>query len=228
MDWIDKSVEVLILTGVWLGVYLEWRTLAIKNRMAIKREVNGLMRHLGITVGLMLFLSVASQATMNKFAQWGIASAHPSEKSKSLVKFAEFGVTGEEGKLAYTVGIGGWVDRTGYKGGSGISIPANNSPTFHMKGGELQAEASDSYFMEMLFGVDPQCGPLYLTYKIGPSIISNTDALLGSNIQIAHEFGIGLRDIRGVRTGIVFKHFSNAGLVKPNLGRDFAGLRIEF
>lgn len=163
---------------------------------------------------LFLIFALASTSNASMFAQWGLASDHPTENSKSLVKFAEAGLTGEKGKLAYTIGAGGWVDKSKFR-----TIDYTGRETSHVK---------DSGFMEALVGVDPQCGPVYLTYKLGPSYVAHNDSLLGSNFQVAHEFGIGLRDKRGVRVGIVLKHFSNAGLHLPNQGRDFIGLRIEF
>lgn len=148
------------------------------------------------------------------FAQWGIASEHPSkEASITSVKFGEIGLSGEQGKLAYTAGVGYWMDTTGYRSQGNLFV---------------SDRAENSWFVETLYGVEPHCGPVYLTYKLGPAIITHPDPLLGSNLQIAHELGFGLRDSRGVRVGIVLKHFSNAGIVRPNLGRDFVGLRIEF
>ena len=162
------------------------------------------------------------------FAQWGVASSHPGTTKYSDVKFVEFGKSGSEGKLAYTCGIGGWHDGSGYVGGSGITIKDVNTGHVHSKGGELQEKARDSFFVETLLGVEPISDHFYISYKLGPAIISHTDALLGSNLQIGHELSFGMRDNKEVRVGIVLKHFSNAGLLKPNLGRDFIGLRMEW
>ena len=177
----------------------------------MKRQFNKLMKSVGITTSTLL-IAITCQA--HGFAQWGVASAHPGTKHFSDVKWAEFGSSGEKGRLAYTVGVGGWKDGTNYVGSSNI--------------GGLQEKARDSFFFEALLGVEPKAEHFYLTYKLGPSIITHTDALLGSNVQMAHELGFGMYDKRNVRVGLVLKHFSNAGLVRPNLGRDFVGLRIEW
>lgn len=162
-----------------------------------------------------LSLSIFSQpAHAAGFAQWGIASEHPSN-NLSAVKFVEFGKSGEEGKLAYTIGAGGWSDNTGYKAESEI-------------GNGYKTAAHSSLFLESLFGVEPKSEHFYINYKLGPVIITNTDALLGSNFQFGHELGIGMRDSKEVRVGLVIKHFSNAGIVRPNKGRDFVGVRIEW
>lgn len=164
---------------------------------------------------LLLILAYPAHADyMSKFIQWGIASEHPGTSNLSSVKFLETGVAGEAGRMAYTVGVGGWADSSGYKVDNTTVWQAN--------------EVSNSAFVELLMGVMPRCEHGYITYKAGPAIITHTDVLLGSNIQIAHELGIGIRDSRDVRIGLVLKHFSNAGIVKPNQGRDFIGLRVEF
>ncbi len=171
------------------------------------------MKNLTLLMVTLSLLSVNSYADyMSRFIQWGIASEHPSE-NRSAIKFIETGVSGEYGRMAYTLGLGGWSDSSGYK------VKAENwtSP-----------EVSNSAFVEMLMGVEPYADRFYMTYKAGPAIITNTDCLLGSNIQVAHEFGLGMKDLRGVKVGLVLKHFSNAGIVKPNVGRDFIGLRVEF
>lgn len=162
---------------------------------------------------LLLFFGV-KDCYSAAFAQWGIASEHPS-KNLSAVKFVEFGKSGEEGKLAYTVGAGGWSDNTGYKAESEIRNGYKTS-------------THSSLFLESLIGVEPKSEHFYINYKLGPAIITHTDALLGSNVQFAHEIGIGMRDSKEVRVGLVIKHFSNAGIVRPNKGRDFIGVRIEW
>lgn len=164
---------------------------------------------------LCLILLIANSAHGSAFGQWGIGSNPGPHESRSDQKWGEIGVTGEQGKLSYTAGIGYWNDTTGYVDRKQKNIYASSA-------------ARSSWFVEMLYGAEPHSKTFYGTYKLGPAIISHPDALLGSNIQIAHELGFGIKDARGVRVGIVLKHFSNAGIVKPNLGRDFMGLRIEF
>lgn len=211
---IDRILESLILIGIWVSVYMEWRNLQMKTKANIERRFKKLMKRLSIALPITLlilnFCFTYSQA--NIFAQWGIANEPRGTNNKTAVKFVEFGRSGEYGKLAYTVGGGGWIDNTGYT----------------YKSGDWTYKASSSYFVESLFGVEPKSEHFYLNYKLGPTIISNTDAYLGSNLQCGHELGFGMRDIRDVRVGFVIKHMSNAGLVKPNLGRDWLGVRMEW
>lgn len=161
---------------------------------------------------LLLLITLTAPVRANIFASWGVEFDHPGTEDKGAVKFVEFGRSGEQGRLAYTVGVGGWIDHTGYK----------------TKAGGLTYTAHSSGFAEALFGVEPKSDHFYITYKLGPAIITDSDALLGSNIQCGHEVGIGMRDVRDVRVGLVLKHFSNAGIVGPNIGRNFLGFRIEF
>lgn len=163
-------------------------------------------RLIGFTIlAISLIYGTSHGAT---YAEWGIASTHPGTKDPSQVKWAEFGEAGESGKLAYSVGGGGWIDKTTYVA--------------------YGKAAQSAFYGNALFGVMPKAEHFYMSYKLGPAYVSRTDALLGSNLQIAHEFGIGFKDDRNVRIGFVVKHMSNGGIVKPNQGRDFAGVRIEF
>lgn len=179
---------------------------------------------------LISLLFSASIAHANIFAQWGITSSTRETPDRSEVKFVEFGKAGEEGKLAYTLGVGGWSDNTHY-GKQALKTKAPNDGVVHVDLPDnpfASQEAQSSAFVEALFGVEPKSDHFYMSYKLGPALITNPDAMLGSNIQCGHEFGLGMRDARDVRIGLVIKHFSNAGIVRPNLGRDFVGLRIEF
>lgn len=192
------------------------------------------MKHL-IVLTLLFITSIGSADHKNAFLQWGVASNHPGTKNASDVKFGEIGLSGEQGKLAYTLGLGAWFDSSNYKTPLDIEPAKHIGDAFKnygegyakaLKGASNRARSSP--FVEMLFGVEPKSKHLYMSYKLGPAIIMYPDALLGSHIQISHELGVGMRDDRDVRVGIVLKHFSNAGLVKPNVGRDFVLLRIEF
>ncbi len=159
---------------------------------------------------LPLLLLLSGFANADIYAQWGVASQHPAgAKNLSDIKFIESGAFGKlGGKAAYSLGLGGWTDKSNYVHGD---IKARNA----------------LYALAMI-GVEPQSEHMYMSYKIGPAVISRTDALLGSNIQIAQEIGIGMKDDSGVRVGIVVKHFSNAGLTDINEGRNFLGIQVGF
>lgn len=65
-------------------------------------------------------------------------------------------------------------------------------------------------------------------YTLGPSLITRTGPLLGSLWQLYHSFNVGVVDRRGVCISIYWKHFSNAGLKRPNKGRNFIGLGVRY
>jgi Lipid A 3-O-deacylase (PagL) len=166
-----------------------------------------------LLLGLLALATPVQADKIRVFGQWGVSPGHPSTKGPSSCKWAEIGLTGAIGKFVYTHGIGGWDDRSGYS-----DRKVNQSPQY----------VKSSLFVESLLGVEPHTDHYYISYKLGPSYIAHSDILLGSNLQVGHELGLGVKDVRGVRIGIVIKHFSNAGLKVPNTGRDFAGIRIEF
>ena len=66
---------------------------------------------------------------------------------------------------------------------------------------------------------------LYASIYMGVAFISHPDILLSTNFQFTEEVALGYRDAE-----IIFKHFSNAGIKKPNLGRDYplVGYRWRF
>ncbi len=61
----------------------------------------------------------------------------------------------------------------------------------------------------------------------GPSLISQTDDRLSSLFEFHIQMKIGLEH-DGYGVGLQGDHFSNAGIVLPNLGRDIVSLYIQF
>lgn len=76
------------------------------------------------------------------------------------------------------------------------------------------------------FEIDLQ--PLELRSGWGLSMISNRDSQLGGVFpQFNGDFYVGLRDKKGDGMGVKYQHFSSAGLVTPNAGRDFILLELS-
>lgn len=65
----------------------------------------------------------------------------------------------------------------------------------------------------------PETG-LYGSAFLGVAGITHPDSQLGGHFQFVENIGIGVRDGRGF-IGCDYRHFSSAGLSKPNKGRDF-------
>lgn len=68
---------------------------------------------------------------------------------------------------------------------------------------------------------------VYAKVFAGPSLITNTDDRLSSILEFNDDIELGIRDSRNVCLGLDFKHFSNAGLFPPNIGRDFLLLKVQ-
>ena len=95
-------------------------------------------------------------------------------------------------------------------------------------GGWIGGFGMPSYFVGVPLGFQvwiPATGA-FCHMAVGPSWISNPDSELSSHLQFDTEFGFGLQSDKA-EIGLIWKHFSNAGLKLPNQGRDFLGLQLR-
>lgn len=77
-------------------------------------------------------------------------------------------------------------------------------------------------------GIRVDLAPIELRSGWGLAAITNPDSYLGGYFpQFNGELYLGLRDKWGDGLGIKYEHVSSAGLLQPNLGRDFAALEIS-
>lgn len=67
----------------------------------------------------------------------------------------------------------------------------------------------------------------YLEAYLGGAFVTHTDKLLSTHFEFMHDLGFGLQDGRK-SIGLNFKHLSNAGIKKPNIGRNFVQLSVKF
>ena len=58
---------------------------------------------------------------------------------------------------------------------------------------------------------------------VGVSVIGHIDSFLGSNGQFTEELNFGIGPV-----SVGYKHVSNAGIVQPNMGRDFVSTMLAF
>lgn len=98
--------------------------------------------------------------------------------------------------------IGGWLD----------SYYDRSSSMFYS--GQLGYEVNNNGFLAGIFS--------------GPCVITNTDGLLGGNLQFMSDFHLGIQDVESNYFGLMYRHISSAGLSTPNIGRDFVGLEFRF
>ncbi len=164
-----------------------------------------LVSHIFIVVMVLGFIYLlVGRSDAAVYGEWGITHADKNAKCDSDVKFVEFGHTRSYHTFEFTQGVGGWADATHAPGTRG------------------------SLYVHTSLGLEPHLNGFYLNYQLGPAYITSPDSNLASNFQVHHELGFGLHDVRGVRIGVVLKHFSNGGMVLPNKGRNFVGLRAGF
>lgn len=157
-----------------------------------------------LLIALMLCAS-SSYARTRGYGEFGIAILHPYTWNYDKIKTVEFGLVGDlPHNFTVRTNIGGWADRSEYR-----------------------SKVHDSLYQSLQIGAETKTVGDYVEYYIGPALISNRDNLLGSHFQIAQEIGWGKRDSRGVKIGVAVKHFSNAGLSKHNLGRNFLVIKVE-
>ena len=157
-----------------------------------------------ILFSVALFVLGAAAARADVYGEFGIGISHPARAVESGAKNVELGYTNGIHWGRFQAGLGGWVDKSGHPG------------------------ARNSAYTQFSMGLEPDLGKWFVNYFFGPSYVLRTDALLGSHWQFFQEVGIGVKDYRGIRLGIVAKHLSNAGIIRPNKGRNFINLRVQF
>jgi hypothetical protein len=82
-------------------------------------------------------------------------------------------------------------------------------------------------FISPSLGLQTKGSGLYVSYFLGPALLTSTDTRLGSVFEFNNDFEAGIRDDRGVSIGVDYKHFSNAGLTSNNIGRDFFTIKLS-
>jgi hypothetical protein len=127
--------------------------------------------------------------------------------------------------LAVTAGIGKGVfegkpfERYGALGlryGDAWKVQANAG--YWLALGDREASA---YFGSLQGGLEVVGqGGLFAQLMFGPGYISQPDRKLGSRFQFHLTGAVGIRDSAGRGLALQWIHFSNAGIVQPNQGRD--------
>lgn len=134
----------------------------------------------------------------------GVGVFNSGKKSLSETKMVTFGVQEDLiGPLKDRAVIGGWLDNADHGRSSSAVV-----------GGQLGFEVNRDGLLVGIF--------------TGPSVISNTDALLGGPIQFMDDLHLGIQDPHGYYIGVMYRHLSSAGIETPNIGRDVVGLELRF
>jgi hypothetical protein len=134
----------------------------------------------------------------------GIGVFHSADRGLSETKMLSLGVQEDFWGAIKTRGtVGGWLDNSG-------------------------PPKSDSGFVSGQMGWEVNRDGLIAGAFTGPAIISNTDSLLGGHFQFMDDLHLGIQDKEGNYIGVMYRHFSSAGLATPNIGRDIVGLEFRF
>lgn len=86
--------------------------------------------------------------------------------------------------------------------------------------------AKDSFYSFMGLGIQPEVGPIYFNFFQNIGGITTKDSYLGGHFQFCEELGVGVKGRDNTTISLFYKHISNAGIQKPNMGKDFGGLQI--
>lgn len=157
------------------------------------------------TIAVLILICSASYAQDGQIAvDAGLGVFNSGKKSLSETKMVS--ISSQEdlwGALKQRATVGGWFDNTG----SGRSSSGLIS-------GQLGFEVNRNNTIVGIFS--------------GPTVLSNTDVLLGGNFQFMDDLRIGIQDNKNNYIGLFYRHISSAGIEMPNIGRDLVGLEIRF
>lgn len=161
------------------------------------------MDDLGLALILLL---VSSQSRAQEvFFDYGLGIFNSAKNAPTEVKVADIGYRGELYNGLY------WQSKVGYWG-EGSGDPTRNSSFYFSTGPTLLIDLK----------------PIELRSGWGLATISDPDSYLGGNFpQFNGEVYAGVRDMYGNGIGVKYEHISSAGLVQPNVGRDFIALEIS-
>ncbi len=88
-------------------------------------------------------------------------------------------------------------------------------------------EQSTNYECSLVLSARVQTtGGMFTRVGLGPALITHVDDRLSSIGEVNIQYALGFAQ-NGWDIGVIGNHFSNAGIVPPNFGRDFLGLLIE-
>lgn len=75
-------------------------------------------------------------------------------------------------------------------------------------------------------GVRASWGPLMASTSWGLAALAYTDLALSTHYQFTNLTELAICDPNGNCVGAFYRHYSNAGIKQPNLGRDFLGASV--
>lgn len=156
-----------------------------------------------VTFSIMILIAPNVHSYGLKPTYYGEFGTSMDAKNNPNEKLVEFGTQYHYEFFETEVGFGGWA-------------------------GSSHLGTKTSPYLQFMGGVEPRSQNMYMHYLVGPAFILWPDSVVASTAQVAHELGVGFMDERGCRVGVAYKHYSNGGAVKPNLGRDYLVIQAAF
>lgn len=139
------------------------------------------------------------------FFSFGVGAANSAKDHTGEVKVGNVGLRKEIYQGIY------WQYKVGYFG-DGSGDPSRKS--------SLYASVGPGMLIDLR--------PVEMRAGYGLAAISTPDSYLGGRFpQFQGELYLGLRDHRGNGIGVQYEHISSAGIVSPNMGRDFMVLQLS-
>ena len=155
---------------------------------------------------LLILISFSNIALADTaFMNYGLGVAESAIHSKAETKVISLGYREEMWDGIY------WQNRVGYWG-DGSSGMGRKSSGYAASG----------------LGLEVDLKPVELRSGWSLATITSPDVYLGGVFpQFSGDFSIGVRDSHGNGMAITYFHISSAGLVTPNMGRDFVTLELS-
>lgn len=151
-----------------------------------------------------------------------IAFAHEMKEKKSTVKI-QYGVGFNEDTV---------VDDSVRSINIGYYTQLTNPISYNINGGyfgDKSVDLNTGYVCAQFGAALHPFDWMFVENYFGPCYFGETKGALSGNLQFATNIGAGWRDPKtGSEIGLNWKHFSNAGLSKPNIGRDLLMLSLAF
>lgn len=139
------------------------------------------------------------------FASYGVGIFNSAVNSPTEVKLGDIGYRRDVWKGVY------WQFKGGYWG-DGSGDPNRSGSGFISTGPGLKIDFS----------------PVELHTGWGLAAISSPDSYLGGRFpQFNGDLYLGVRDKNGAGVGLEYDHISSAGIISPNVGRDFMLVQIS-
>lgn len=159
-------------------------------------------RVIGLTALVYLFAFLIYNAEAEMYSSAMLGTFNSAKASRVETKFLNLGYREPLGHgFSWQGEAGGWTDSAGNgRTGSGYGAFQGNFI------------AGDSVFARL---------------SAGPSLVTAPDSYLSGHFQFTEDLFLGLQGSNKNVVGVKYKHFSNAGLRQPNLGRDFMGIEAS-